>query len=175
MADIQGDQPSASAEPGTGRLWTIVAGLLTFAAILASVYIFLYPRLQGEPISETARLEIREAKLERYENYSEMKTPNGDTVWVSRELLLATSDVTTFRGYYDGDGIPALALNFTPDGEAKLREFSRKHVGDCLAVIVHDRLIACPEISAELGGRVQLVLGEMSRDDAEEVFARLTE
>lgn len=175
MADIQGDQSSSDTGRGTGKLWTIVAGLLTLAAILASVYFYIFPRLQGEPVSETARLEIRAAKLDRDERLKEMKTPNGDTVWVSEELLLATSDVTTFRGFYDDDGVPVLTLNFTPDGEARLREFSANHVGECLAVIVHDRLICCPEINSELGGKVQLVLGELSRDGAEEVFARLTE
>ncbi|MBL8816507.1 MAG: hypothetical protein JNL58_10790 [Planctomyces sp.] len=174
MADIQGNQ-TGSRDKNTGKVWTIVAGLLVFFAILAAVYYYLIPRLDGEPLSSGAKLEMRMAVKASQPGFKEAKTPQGETVYVSPEIVLSAADISTFRGYYDENGQAVLALKFNNMGTAKIREYSRENLQTLAAFSVNDKIISCPMITAELGSRVVLELGELSRDDAEEVFARLTQ
>lgn len=174
MTDVQGNQ-TGNVEKSTGRLWTIIAGLLVFLAILAAIYSYVIPRLVGEPLSSQAKLEMRMATKNSQPGFKEAKTPQGETVYVSPEIVLSAADISSFRGYYDENGQAVIALRFNDMGTAKIRDYSRKNLQTLAAFFVNDQIISCPTITGELGSRVVLELGEMSRDDAEEVFARLTQ
>lgn len=158
-----------------GSLWTLIGGLLVFAAILASVWWYLYPRLSGEPLSANAQLELRAAGFAPQEGWLTMTLPEGTTVSVAPDAVLTARDVVSFRGSYGDRGVAMLQLNLTEAGDTRLREYSAKHIGQQLAVLVNGRLLVCPFIRAELDGPLRLELGGISRSDAEEVFARLTQ
>ncbi|MEZ6061091.1 MAG: hypothetical protein R3C19_12065 [Planctomycetaceae bacterium] len=171
-AEQNSDHLSSNSAP-RGRLWTLAAGIAVFAAILASVWFYLWPRLSGEPPSRNADLRLAAASPAAVDGWERMV--NGkDDFYVDPQPVLTAADVATFRISYDGT-VPVLGLNLRKNGAKKLREFAGEHVDEHVALVINGSLVSCPVLQNDSGGRVDFPLGEQSRDDVQEILARLTQ
>jgi hypothetical protein len=169
------------ATPVRGSLWTVVAAIGVFAAILATIYAYVLPRLGGETIPESAPLEIRtamqsEAGVSMDEYSVLMKAPDG-TVWaVGSETLFGAEGFVRFRGTPAlGTSDPRLALVLSAKGQSHVEALRTQHANQVLAVIVNDTLIGTFPVSQVALDAVDLSLDGMSDADANELFARLTQ
>jgi hypothetical protein len=159
----------------TGKNWTVVSGLLTFVAILGSVWFYLYPRLFGEPLSAAAQIELRPIVLPATMNSEEMMGPSGKVICLSPNVVIGAPEIHSFRGFYGDERIPVLRLNLTETGMQRISEYLAAESATPLAVIVHGKLICVHEIREPVSRVLELQLRGVSRDDAEEAFARLTQ
>ena len=159
----------------TGRKWTVVTGLLTFAAILGSVWFYLYPRLWGEPLSAAAKIELRPVTSPSAMHSVEMVGPSGKSIGVSPSVVIGASEIHSFRGFYGDDGTPMLRLNLAETGIQRISEYVAAESVTPLAVIVNGKLICVHKFNEPVSSVLQLQLHGVSRDDAEEAFARLTQ
>lgn len=181
--DVQTDQTApygfaTASLTARGRVWTVAAGLLTFAAILTSVWFYLYPRLSGEPLSAAAKIELRSASADPRKGFTLMNSPDGKSAWVSSDVGLSAADVLSFRGYGDSDGTPVLQLNLNPSGVSKLAAIRKSAGTEWIALLINDKLLfvyqPAPD-DATTSGMLVLRLRGIPREEAEEAFARLTQ
>jgi hypothetical protein len=165
----------------SGSLWTLVAAMGVFAAILAAVYSYVLPRLSGETIPASAPLEIRtavqlEAGVPVHEHSVMMKTPNGQTWAVGREALIGPEGFVRFRGTpASATAVPRLVLTLSEKGRSKVDALRAENAEQILAVVVNETLTGTFPVSQVTSDAFELSLDGMSDSDANEVFARLTQ
>lgn len=165
---------ATAAESAVGSVWSVLAGLAVFAAILASVWYYLYPRLSGEPLSSGARLEVRLAVRGQSDGWRAVTLPDGAEMAVAPDVLLTAADVGSFRGIYHQGGLPVLRLNLTSEAAARLEQ-SALRAEQALVVLVNEQPAGWLPASALQAHVLELELMGVSRADAEDIFARLTQ
>jgi hypothetical protein len=165
----------------SGSLWTLVAAMGVFAAILAAVYSYVLPRLSGETIPASAPLEIRTAVLleagTSVDGHSVlMKAPDGSAWAVGLETLIGAEGFVRFRGTpASATSVPRLVLTLSEKGRSEVEALRAQNAGQVLAVIVNDALIGTLPVSQVASEAFELSLDGMSDSDANELFARLTQ
>jgi len=165
----------------SGSLWTLVAAMGVFAAILASIYVYVLPRLAGETIPVSAPLEIRTAVLPEAGASLDkqsvlMKAPDGRVWAVGREMLIGADGFIRFRGTpASATADPRLVLTLSAKGRSEVQALQAQNAKQVLAVIVNDTLIGTLSISQVGSDAFELSLKGLSDSDANELFARLTQ
>ena len=158
-----------------GSTLTLIGGIAVFIAILSTVYSHVFPRFSGEPLSATASLEVRAAFEGPMEHAAPMRLPDGGTWYVSKTALLTAPDFFKFNGVAGHNGEPQLTLQLTFGGQKKLSLLNESGDTKCLALIIHQKLIACVALPEWSRDGVTVSLTGLSYSDANEIFARLTE
>ncbi len=172
----EADNPNPTETPHSGRTWTIVAGLLVFASILLSVWFYLLPRLSGQPVSRTAAVELRLASDQAVETWLARTTLSGSVIYVQPNVVLTAKDLFTFHGHYQPDGQPLLDLQLNTESAARLRQLlADNQPATHLALTVNNQLLGATQAARLVDERLIIPLNGVSRADAEEAFARLTE
>jgi hypothetical protein len=162
-----------------GSLWSLIAGLLLFAAIVASVWYYIYPRLSGEIISGTARVAVYAAGDAPRDNWRPITVLTGHKLYIAAEPLLTTEQLTTFRGSYavdaSGKPVPLLELRLSASGAALLNQYLTEHPKTQLAVLINERPMAAAGQQSPDADKITFELTNVSEADAEDAFARLTQ
>lgn len=158
--------------PGRGSTWTLITFLTVFIAILATVYCYVFPRLYGERVSPGARIEIYAMADEPSSGSREMKLTDGAPCFLLGSPLMSALDFSVFRG----DGLqnpPRLTLYFSDSGRQKIpSEAALEKIP--AGVLLPNGTVAATSASDWGKDRVTLLLPGVSADDANEIFARLT-
>jgi len=117
-------------------------------------------RSSAPPAREPARFAVHIASTEP-DNQLTLETPGRDghplfldptPLITGRDLLRATPDTAT-------DGRPALTLELTDDGAARLRDAADSYIDRILAFVWDDRIIYAPRARAPLSHRLMIVTG----------------
>ena len=138
-----------------GSAWTLIAAIMVFVAILGTVYLYLFPRLQGEYVAATSTLELH-------------------AISSSEETgSLKAADFSVFRG--DEFQQPArLTLYLSESGRERLRAPEVMAAKE-LVVILNGRAIARTRSAEWTETSLIIELPGLSSSDANEIFARLTQ
>jgi hypothetical protein len=96
---------------------------------------------------------------------------------VQREVLLDNSVVKSAT-VYSGDKTgwqTVIYINFTDDGTKRFAEATRQNIGRRLAVVIDGKLCMAPRINSAIGGGVAQISGVFSKEEAENLAARLND
>ncbi len=165
-------QSEISGAPASGKTWTLIVGLSVFIAILATVYVYVFPRLAGERVSPTAMIEVRQIAMEPQGDWIQMPLTDGALCYIESTSRMSAVDFSVFRGH----GLqvpPKLTLHFSDAGMQRataLREDRTLVFG----VILPNKTVAATEPGHWSDDRIMLPLPGVSAADANEIFARLT-
>jgi hypothetical protein len=164
------DQPPLA----RGATWTLVGGLAVFAAILWTVYAYVFPRLGQEPVSATATLEFRESSPEPRDAWSRITLPDGTTRFVSENVTLTACDFQAFRNRHSSE-TPEMTLILSASGRSHLQKFQLQPTFSTFVVRLHGEALTevLPEQWAD--PEVTLLLRGISHEEANVILARLTE
>jgi hypothetical protein len=176
-------QPEGTVTPNldssSGSVWSIMAGLAVFAAILWAVWYYLYPRLSGEVVSSTAQAEVCLVSPASRDGWSRTTSLAKKTLYRSPQTILTTRDLTTFRGFYHAESVgpatPMLTLHLNAEGVERLRALQAKAPNEMLGLIIHGTLVGTLPLQERTERTIEFELQGVSRDDAEQAFARLTQ
>lgn len=169
-------RPPASA---MGQLWTLLAAIGVFAAIYLTISNYVLPRVaHGERVSPSAAVEFRALKDEPFEGSKSMTLPDGSTVHLGWEVVLAAADFESFQAVRAASSSPQVRLIPGITGLEKItRGIEQKSAVETLSLgfVVHGKLLA--RVSAEdySNDGVLITFKGLSESDINEVFARLTE
>lgn len=156
-----------------------MAGLAVFAAILWAVWFYLYPRLSGEVVSRTAQAEVCLVSPSARDGWSQATSLAKRTLYRSPETILTTQDLTTFRGFYCDESVgpstPMLTLNLTSEGAERLQALQAEAPDETLGLMIHGTLVGTLPLPKRIENTIEFELQGVSRDDAEQAFARLTQ
>ncbi|MGM3277685.1 SecDF P1 head subdomain-containing protein [Ralstonia sp. 24A2] len=100
------------------------------------------------------------------------------TVWVASEPLLTQADVVGALAEWDcnrgldpeGAGI---RLVFADDAAKRLADWSQRHIGQMMAVVMDGRVVTYAKVSGTLSNRLQVCPAKASLDEARDIAARL--
>ena len=165
-------QSEISETSGSGKTWTLLAGLTVLVAILATVYVYVFPRLAGERVSPTARIEVRQVSAEPQDGWVKMPRTDGTLCYVAADVRLSAVDFSVFRG----DGLqvpPTLTLYFSDTGIVRSAPLRDDH-SLILGVVLPNKVVAMTDVESWGADRMILPLAGVSAADANEIFARLT-
>ncbi|MBI2566565.1 MAG: protein translocase subunit SecD [Candidatus Schekmanbacteria bacterium] len=150
------------------------------------------PKRALDVIKKTARLEFRlvvdegpeeavlrqkyrdklERDLELFPQSLDKKeapdTPPHAYYVVQRESPITGADLETARMGSDEIGLPAVDFMLMADGGRRIREFSAKHVGDRLAIVLDGKVHSAPVIRSALGSRSQIT-GSFTTEEAQDL------
>ena len=91
-------------------------------------------------------------------------------------VVLTAKDLFTFHGHYQPDGQPLLDLQLNTESAARLRQLlADNQPATHLALTVNNQLLGATQAARLVDERLIIPLNGVSRADAEEAFARLTE
>jgi hypothetical protein len=156
-----------------GSAWTLIAAILVFVAILGTVYLYLFPRMQGEYVAATSTLELRAISSSEETGSLSLTLPDGSKVIADDKALLKAADFSVFRG--DEFQKPArLTLYFSESGRERLRTPEVMAAKE-LVVILNGRAIARTRPAGWTETSIVIELPGLSSSDANEIFARLTQ
>lgn len=165
-------QAEISGGSTSGKTWTLVAGLAVFVAILATVYIYVFPRLAGERVSPTAMIEVRQVSTEPRDGWTKMLRTDGVSCYVESAVRMSALDFSVFRG----DGLqvpPVLTLHFSDAGIDRAAAIQDDR-GLVLGVVLPNKTVLVTRADDWGVDRMILPLPGVSAADANEIFARLT-
>lgn len=166
-------------DSSSGSVWSIIAGLAVFAAILWAVWYYLYPRLSGEVVSRTAQAEVCLVSPTSRDGWSRATSLAKRTLYRSPETILTTRDLKTFRGFYRAESVgpstPVLTLHLTSEGAERLRVLQGEAPNEMLGLMIHGMLVGTLPLRERIEHTIEFELQGVSRDDAEQTFARLTQ
>lgn len=74
---------------------------------------------------------------------------------------------------YDQVGRPQVAFEFNAEGARRFGDFTRKHVGEILAIVLDDRIISAPRINEAILGGKGVIEGNFSAAEAAELATLL--
>lgn len=74
---------------------------------------------------------------------------------------------------YDQVGRPQVAFEFNANGSRRFGDFTRKHVGEILAIVLDNRIISAPRINEPILGGKGVIEGNFSAAEAAELAALL--
>ena len=157
----------------SGSAWTLITAIIVFAAILGTVYLYLFPRLQGEYVSSTSTLELRAISSSEENGSLSLTLPDGSKVIADDETLMKAADFSVFRG--DEFQQPArLTLHLSESGRERLRT-PEVMAAEEMLVILNGRVIARTRPSDWTEASLVIQLPGLSSSDVNEIFARLTQ
>lgn len=165
-------QSEFSCGSASGKTWTLIAGLSVFVAILATVYVYVFPRLDGERVSPTAMIEVRQISMQPQSGWIKMRRIDGKSCYVESAIRMSAVDFSVFRG----NGLqvpPTVTLHFSDAGIDRASAL-RKDRTLTLGVILPNKIVAVTEAGDWAVDRIILPLPGVSGADANEIFARLT-
>jgi hypothetical protein len=156
-----------------GSVWTLIAAIVVFVAILGTVYLYLFPRLRGEYVAATSTLELHAISSSEETGSLSLTLPDGSKVIADDKALLKAADFSVFRG--DEFQQPArLTLYFSESGRERLRTPEVMAAKE-LVVILNGRAIARTRPEEWTETSLIIELPGLSSSDANEIFARLTQ
>lgn len=167
--------PDPLSPASRGAAWTLIAAIIVFLAILGTIYNYVLPRLWGETIPDTVRLVVREAWQDSAGGTTKMSAPDGSVWYLGATELLSTGHFSRFRGTPAANEPPRLTFRLSAAGQSEVAPIMSNSAGRFTAILVHDRLIACVPASQWTADGLSLTLQGMTNQDANEIFARLTE
>ena len=157
----------------SGSAWTLITAIMIFVAILGTVYLYLFPRMQGEYVSSTSTLELHAISSSEDAGSLSLTLPDGSEVIVDDETLLNAADFSVFRG--DEFQQPAsLTLYLSESGRERLRTPEVMAAKE-LVVILNGRAIARARPAEWTESSMVIELPGLSSSDVNEIFARLTQ
>lgn len=171
--ELPTDRFVVSESISSGSAWTLIAAIVVFVAILGTVYLYLFPRLQGEYVSSTSMLEFRAIKPMEEPGDVSFTLPDDSKVIAEKHSLLSASDFSVFNG----DAFqhpPLLTLHFSDSGRERLRSpdvMAEKE----LVIILNGRAIALTRPAEWTETSVVIELPGLSSSAVNEIFARLTQ
>ena len=156
-----------------GSVWTLIAAIVVFVAILGTVYLYLFPRLRGEYVAATSTLELHAISSSEETGSLSLALPDGSKVIADDKTLLRAADFSVFRG--DEFQQPArLTLYLSESGRERLRTPEVMAAKE-LVVILNGRAIARTRPAGWTETSMAIELPGLSSSDANEIFARLTQ
>ena len=156
-----------------GSVWTLIAAIVVFVAILGTVYLYLFPRLRGEYVAATSTLELHAISSSEETGSLSLTLPVGSKVIADDKALLKAADFSVFRG--DEFQQPArLTLHLSESGRERLRAPEVMAAKE-LVVILNGRAIARTRPAEWTETSMAIELPGLSSSDANEIFARLTQ
>lgn len=156
-----------------GSVWTLIAAIVVFVAILGTVYLYLFPRLRGEYVAATSTLELHAISSSEETGSLSLTLPVGSKVIADDKALLKAADFSVFRG--DEFQQPArLTLHLSESGRERLKAPEVMAAKE-LVVILNGRAIARTRPAEWTETSMAIELPGLSSSDANEIFARLTQ
>ena len=156
-----------------GSVWTLIAAIVVFVAILGTVYLYLFPRLRGEYVAATSTLELHAISSSEETGSLSLTLPDGSKVIADDKTLLKAADFSVFRG--DEFQQPArLTLYLSESGRERLRAPEVMAANE-LVVVLNGRGIARTRPAEWSETSMVIELPGLSSSDVNEVFARLTQ
>jgi hypothetical protein len=198
-----GTVPGYSTRRGT--LWSILAGVCVFAAILHAVWYYVYPRLFGEVVAATADVQFYEIVEEGSEPAAKWRSPDGATYLLGEKPVLVATDLATFQPQMLSENSDQAQVQMTivlsSAGRVKLQVFTEGRTGTeslsepstgsfetavalsgadgtskrMLGMVIRKHFVGVTSVADAQSGRLTVSLSGLSRDDIQEIFARLTE
>ncbi len=96
----------------------------------------------------------------------------GDAYILEADTVITGENITNARPGFDQGGQPAVHIDLDNSGGARMRAYTRDHVGDQLAIVMLERgrseVISAPVIQEELSTRF-LIHGSMTTEEANEL------
>jgi preprotein translocase subunit SecD len=149
---------------------------LDLAALAATLLVLILPTHAGatEPSPEPISLEFRLASEVAVDGWAEKAGPaEAGPLFVAPEVVISGTDVE--RAWYEPmQRGHAVGILLTESAGLRLARFSRQHVGERVAILVDDRVVAAPRIRAEISGGRALVHGRFSEAEARTIAEALT-
>ena len=171
--ELPNDRSVVDGSSSPGSAWTLITAIIVFAAILGTVYLYLFPRLQGEYVSSTSTLELRAISSSEENGSLSLTLPDGSKVIADDETLMKAADFSVFRG--DEFQQPArLTLHLSESGRERLRT-PEVMAAEEMLVILNGRVIARTRPSDWTEASLVIQLPGLSSSDVNEIFARLTQ
>lgn len=188
-----------------GTLWSILAGLCVFAAILYAVWYYVYPRLFGEVVAATADVQFYEIVEEGSEASTKWQSPDGATYLLGQTPVLVATDLATFQPQMVSANSDQAQVHLTivlsSTGKVKFDQFmaGRTDSGSSaerstegastdtasseadgtskrmLGMVIRKHFVGVTSATNAQSGKLVVSLTGLSRDEVEEIFARLTE
>lgn len=188
-----------------GTLWSILAGLCVFAAILYAVWYYVYPRLFGEVVAATADVQFYEIVEQGTAAASKWQSPDGSTYLLGEKPVLVATDLATFQPQMvsasSDHAQVQLTIVLSSAGRVKLQEFTAGRTGTAslsepstgssetavalsgsdgttktmLGMVIRKHFVGVTSVADAQSGKLTVSLTGLSRDDIQEIFARLTE
>ena len=78
-------------------------------------------------------------------------------IWVYPEVVITRADIAYAERAKDNLGYPAILLEMTDDGAARLLAVSTKHIDQPLALFVDGALISAPYVRSQLSKRMMII------------------
>ncbi|MFO0426464.1 MAG: hypothetical protein ACK526_07860, partial [Planctomyces sp.] len=179
--------------------------LCVFAAILYAVWYYVYPRLFGEVVAATADVQFYEIVEEASEASTKWQSPDGATYLLGQTPVLVATDLATFQPQMvsanSDQAQVRLTIVLSSAGKVKLDQFMAGRTGTeslserstegsspdtasseadgtsktMLGMVIRKHFVGMTSAANAQSGKLVVSLTGLSRDEVEEIFARLTE
>ncbi len=160
--------------PSRGRWWTLAVFLLVFIGVFVGNYRYVFPRFGQEPVSPTSSLRFHEVLSKPDAGSIEVTLPDEIKRFIEPTSILEAPHFSAFRCDHKS-GPPEVVLLLSEAGVATMESLSRRPEVREIVAIINDRPIAVVAFPRESVTHLKLVLRGLSKGDANEVLARLTE
>ena len=121
-----------------------------------------------------AQFEIRAAAAETVPGWQRTQAPDGGpAIWVAPSPSLVAADIARAQVSTSPDGRPAVAIELTESGTAKMRQLSTAQIGKPIGLVLDGKLIWAPVVRDEIG-RQALITGGPNGLTPDEVQRILT-
>jgi hypothetical protein len=117
---------------------------------------------QSRPLEASARsrLAVHVASTETSGDLTVQKIgPDGQSLFLATTPILTEADVLHASFSTAADGRPALVLDVSEGGAARLRGEAEAYVGRFLAFLWNEQVVYCPRVQSPLGSKLMLVGG----------------
>ena len=105
-----------------------------------------------------------------------LKYPAGQvTLHLDRIALLDHRSVKSAKTEKDPLGYIRVTVSLTTEGAQRIKDFSTKHVGDRLAIMLGGRIESAPFIREPILGGIFTITGNFSETEANELVRKLNE
>lgn len=138
-------------------------GVRAIGLVLAAMLLVCCQRSGQSPglgASAKSRLSVHVASSEGSDDLSIEKVgPDGQSFFHATKPIITEKDIVSASLSTAADGRPAVVLDTSERGAARLREESESYVGRYLAFVWDGQVVYCPRVQTALGAKLMIVGG----------------
>jgi preprotein translocase subunit SecD len=117
----------------------------------------------GEATTQPTRpsvLEVRAASNEPVESWTEMKQPNGLSIFVSPTVVLSTPDFARAEPDKTPDGEICVRLTLSEEAGKRFQDHTSRHLNEPVAILLDGEVLMAPMIRSPIGSEMVVSAGQ---------------
>lgn len=159
----------AARSPRPGMAMVAIAALALVASVTIGSRVWSHATVDVE--AAAIRFDVRLAEERPAEGLrAAAVTASGATIYIPQDVVVSNGDIVEAHAVPGHASTFSVAVTFSAEGAAKLRDATRRHMGRPLAIVVDGKVVVAPVVRATVSTSA-VIDGDFSEAEAEAIAA----